>query len=135
MSGRCAVLRVEPDVSYDEVGTAIAVEVGRGDRGPPAGSRGCEAGPLAPVLEALPPAVMEILHASPLEGEHEVGPSVAIDIAPDCRRHHAHLAQARGDRVSHVLEPSPAIDPERASRRDRVLPRNDPAAEEEVEPP
>ena len=98
------VLGVEPNVADHVVDPAVAVEIRRGDRRPPAGAGGGKAGPLGPVLETPALVVMEILHWAPLQCDQQIGPAVAVDITPEGGRHHADLAQTRRDPVGDVFE-------------------------------
>ena len=104
-----AVLRVQPHVSHRVVGASIAVEVRRRDRPPPARPRRGEARLLRPVLELLPAGVVEILHLAPFERQQQVRPAVTVDVAPECRRDHADVAQHRCHGIGDVHEFSPAV--------------------------
>ncbi len=109
VGGIGVVLGVQADIADDIVEAAVAVEVRRRDRGPPAGAGRGKAGLLAPVHKALALVVVEIPHAPPLEGEQQIGPAVAIDIGPQSRGHHADLAQTGSEGVGHILESAAAV--------------------------
>src|ERR1700689_3176848 len=63
------VLRVEAVVADDKVRPPIAVEIGRGDRGPPPGSGGGEARSFSPILETRAVVVVEIPDLAPVQRE------------------------------------------------------------------
>ena len=128
------ILGVQADIPDHVIGTAVAVEVRRRDRGPPAGPCGGKAGLFGPVLEALALVVMKVLHVAPFEREQQIGPAIAVDIAPQRGRHHADFAQPRRQSAGNILKSAAAVGEERTLRRQRILAGLDAAADEQVEP-
>ena len=114
------VLRVEADVADDVVGPAVAVEVGGGDRGPPAGARRRRIPPSrVQSSKPLPWLLWKYLtlpHSRVSRRSGQPSPSTSLHRAevtmPTSRR-------PGRQRVGHVLEPPAAVGQERALRGQR----------------
>ena len=109
MIGVGPILGVQAEIPRDVIDPAISVKISRGERGPPPHATGGEAGFFRPVLETLALAIVEIFNLTPFEGHEQVGPTVAIYVAPQCRGDHADFAQTGRECVGHVLKPAAVI--------------------------
>ena len=128
-----AILRVQPDVADHVIRAAVAIEIRRGDRGPPAGARRGKTRALGPVRQAPPLLVVETLHLAPLQREQQIRPTVAVDVAPQGGGHHANGAQPGRERVSHILKPAASVGEKFAPRRARILAGQHPGTEKDSE--
>ena len=128
---RRAVLGVEADVHRDVIHVAVVVEVGLGDRVPPAepvGESGlfCRVGELASVVD-------EQRHRTPLEGDEQIRPAVAVGVGPQRGGDEPDALQPRRDVACHVDKFSVVVSQQTAAGRLRVLAGDGACADENIE--
>ena len=114
------------------------VEIPGDDAVPPA-VRGAEPGGARDIDEMIA-RVLEEGDGHPFPDNDQVDLAVLVEVGPKRARHQSHVAQARSHAVRHIVEadrsPRPGVVVKYvAARRQGILPRHHPPADEQVELP
>ena len=135
LAGGGVVSRVQPRIADGVIHPAVAVEVGCRDRAPPAGAGGCKAESGSRVFEACAADTSITGNRSPVVCDEKVGPTVAVDIAPERRCCHSPRGKHRRQLACNIDVAAVAPGKQRASGRIGILSRHDSPADKDSEVP